>query len=507
MLTSTLALSTVLVFAPQQPLPDPPAGKPTRVHIDEIGLAGGVLDAGGRAMALSVSESSQGLTDLNGDGDTVDNVLFVYDALTGATIAPAVAMISAEVRGATVFHQIGEKQNVLQDLNGDGDLDDFVMFAFHVETQTSTSSRLSVNRNVATVQNAFALSPDEIVLLVSEPGEGVDLNGDGDVFDRVLHHWNLAAGKISNLGLDVSGAVVIDGSVAFFRVDESPGLDLNGDGDFVDSVLHLFKPATGLVANLRLACSRDPVARDGLVAIFVSERFQGMQDLNGDGDVADVVLSVGHVPSATVISLGLAVGEAQQFGPHGFTVFAPIAKVGADHVAFQVDEAAQGGADLNGDGDASDQVLFLYSHSAGATENMGLPAFEYELDDDLLAFEVLESAHGATDLNENGAVQDLVVFTHGFRSGTTENLGLAKTSGPIIVHQAFQVRNGRTAFQVSEPDQGVDLNGDGDVSDPVLHVFDVRSGLTNTAFAASEAFLTANTLYFAVREGFTSASI
>jgi hypothetical protein len=33
----------------------------------------------------------------------------------------------------------------------------------------------------------FATNGTRGFLLVSEPGEGVDLNGDGDAFDQVLH--------------------------------------------------------------------------------------------------------------------------------------------------------------------------------------------------------------------------------------------------------------------------------------------------------------------------------
>ncbi|MDH3766086.1 MAG: hypothetical protein OER82_09785 [Nitrosopumilus sp.] len=87
------------------------------------------------------------------------------------------------------------------------------------------------------------------------------------------------------------------------------------------------------------------------------------------------------------------------------------AAVDGSLVAFTVDEFAQGGTDLNGDGDAGyndpfqdeysdDSVLHIYDSSTGVITNLGISIFEFPfIDDNLVISYVYEPDQGNTDLN------------------------------------------------------------------------------------------------------------
>src|SRR5262245_34958906 len=93
---------------------------------------------------------------------------------------------------------------------------------------------------------------------------------------------------------------------------------------------------------------------DAAIPFAVSEPDQGA-DLNGDGDKEDFVLHVRRAADGAVINLGLAVQDVAGSGGR-----LGISSVSGDLVAFAVGEQAQGGTDLNGDGDTNDFVLHVY---------------------------------------------------------------------------------------------------------------------------------------------------
>src|SRR5262249_21045259 len=133
-----------------------------------------------------------------------------------------------------------------------------------------------------------------------------------------------------------------------------PAADLTGDGDDDDTVLRSFDVAT---ATVRTLCPADVVSVAGNVVAFLRPEAAGAAancpqgpDLNGDGDTSDRVvhLVVGDGP---ITNLGRAATDVA---------------VSATTIAALVSEAAQGGIDLNGDGDATDTVLEVRGTGAGA---------------------------------------------------------------------------------------------------------------------------------------------
>ena len=218
------------------------------------------------------------------------------------------------------------------------------------------------------------------------------------------------------------------------------GGDLNGDGDTLDSVVHVSRAADGVTVNLGLAASRtcqgiffcgpfQPVVGGTTVALVVGEGAQGETDLNGDGDTFDDVLFVYEAARNRLSETGLAavLGIGRDLSLFRFVV-PPV--VLEDTVVFLVQEAAQGLTDLNGDGDTFDAVLFVLKPPSQKALNLRLaaatvfgpfgsrnPLFAPTLDGHTLTVLVGEDDQGEVDLNGNGIIGEHVPFAIHVRSG------------------------------------------------------------------------------------------
>jgi len=152
----------------------------------------------------------------------------------------------------------------------------------------------------------------------------------------------------------------------------------------------------------------------------------------------------------------------------------PVLTVGDGLVAFGVDEFDQGAADRNGDGDASDIVLHVYDAADGSITNTGLAVTTTPsaIGAGHVAFRVSEGAQGFTDLNGDGATDDgvLHVYDSGTRVTTNAPRAVATESGLTFHDHAF-------AFATDEPSAAADLNGDGDaLDDKVFELYDLTAG-------------------------------
>jgi hypothetical protein len=222
--------------------------------------------------------------------------------------------------------------------------------------------------------------------VVSEAASG-DLNGDGDAVDEVWHVYDARDAFATNVGLAASAvcrtsfsspdpvcdavAPVVDGMLAVLVVSEQAqgAADLNGDGDTGDDVLYAYDGRTGGTTIVPLALARalgrdvssyifpvPPVIAGDSIAFLVGEAEHGSLDLNGDGDVLDDVLHILDADTGAMVNTGFA--AATVLGPFGSrNPISPVAS--GQKVTIVVGEAEQGGSDLNGDGDADDQVSIV----------------------------------------------------------------------------------------------------------------------------------------------------
>ncbi|RMF25410.1 MAG: hypothetical protein D6760_01035 [Deltaproteobacteria bacterium] len=296
-----------------------------------------------------------------------DGTLAVFDIAGGqvATLCPATA---AAVAGATVAFLRPESSVATPgcpagSLNGDGDLADTIVYR-----SVDGAPAESLGRAATSV----AASPAWIAALVSESGEGADLNGDGDTLDDVasVHGASAPAGSWTDTGV-AADRLEVSGDDVVLATPESAqaGVDLTGDGDGSDRVLEVFDAAAQSLTNTGAAVE-EFAAGGHLVALRTSESAQGA-DLNGDGDTGDFVLQVFDLATSTLLNSG------QTAVPCDMEACDPRApyRVLDDTVRFLTLESAQG-EDLNGDGDTDDLILQIFNAGlagGGSAQTIGAP--------------------------------------------------------------------------------------------------------------------------------------
>jgi len=428
----------------------------------------------GSRFLLLVEELAQS-DDLNWDGDREDMVVCIFDPEDGLPRSLGVAVddnvpFKTDAQwGNLVSFMVPEDENGATDLNGDGDAEDDIVFVYDAHADQL------INTTIA--GQCLNLDGGRAMLTIQESEVGQDLNGDGIITGvaRVAHTYDVRTGQLTNLGLTLG--VPYYGSVAMVRgryaaasVREAyhGDQDLNGDGDTEDCVLFLHDLQTGLTVNTELASywsNRSITLEQGLALFPVLEGSQGYADLNGDGDCLDRVVFRYDLHAGVATNLGLTGGGA---GPRGGT-YSPI----------RVSEANHWETDLNGDGDADDIVYSMYDHLRGATYPLGLACKDYhEADRDKILLHVSEIDQG-TDLNGDGDADDRrVLHIVDVRRRTVVNTGRAQSfGGTFTAPVGHQVGSPLVGFQVDEALDGRDHDGDGRLEDVIAHVYDMDLGV------------------------------
>jgi len=203
-------------------------------------------------LAALVSESAQGMIDLNGDADVDDAVVHVHPAGSGTWTNVARAADDLAVEGAHVAFLVPEAAQGNVSLNGDGDTGDRVVHVYDADAAALT--------NIAQAAEEFVMGPTGLIAfrtLEASQG-GLDLNDDGDADDGVLQVYDAAGNVLLNSRQAVTPCrleacdpripyKVKDDTVIFLTLEADQGMDLNGDDDEGDLVLQ--------VLNVRQACA------------------------------------------------------------------------------------------------------------------------------------------------------------------------------------------------------------------------------------------------------------
>lgn len=418
--------------------------------------ASGQIHVSGNYVAWTVFELAQGFTDLNGDSDVNDFVLHLADMSMGTVANLGLAGSDPVIVGDTLGVRVLESKQNMTDLNGDLDANDGVLHLIDIPSGVVTNVGVDAAAG-------FVMNGNRVVFAASEANENnSDLNGDNDTSDLVLHAWD--GTSVTNLGqaTDFLGFELEGDLVAFIVVEASAGVgSLNGDGDILDEVMYVHDFSTGTTTNLQLAVDggADFELNGGFVAMVVPESRQGNTDLNNDGDMNDDVIHV--FDGSSVSNLNFAV--------QGF-------ELDSGNLAFGVRESGHFGADLNGDNDAGDLVLHLYDTATGLTQNLNTDAsFGFDLDGDmLLGFGASEANQG--DGNGDGDTGDFTLYVFDISAGNLIALAVDPSGGL----QTFQLDENYVSFGVNELAQdSTDFNNDSDVDDVVLHYFDATTGMSS----------------------------
>lgn len=417
----------------------------------------------GDVVFLTADENVDG--NLNGDLDATDTaILAVLDAgeaaptvlglglaLSSAT-ACAVEAIGGDWLAAFLVSEPGQGVNLNDaalfagtwqppNCNGREDVDqlDHVLHWFLMSDLVATMRVVNTGL-VGPLAGPVLTHPSSFVAVVSneddEGAGGCDLNGDTHFGDRVFR-WVAASDPAANV-LPVtdsarllavrdilpggSGGMIAAGSVFVIAVDEAaderdhdgqPGTNRVLLGAHAPSSTGQgwnFQHGSGTTTPVAVTWMADDARSATRFHAAITEEMRGV-DLNGDSDLLD---SVPTFPSViTGNRLGFpGVGIAVQANNAGITT-------AGGYAFYRVSEAADGGRDRNGDGDANDQVLqrvrldggdgptFMGSLNTLSTLSLGVGL-------DGAKFGALiyqESLHGLTgnDLNQDGDGADFVV--------------------------------------------------------------------------------------------------
>ena len=462
-----------------------------------------------RHVLLTVREDQPAGNDRNGDGDSLDSVFVHLDLATGLLRDSGLAAGYAIVSGGWAALHVEESSQGNQDLDGNGFLSR-TAFAWNLE---SAEAPIGLGLPVPSVQPA---AHDGTLLFNAYEGTTTgDLNGDGDLQDWVLQAFTVQDRQLHNTQLATNQPFGAGADAAFTVPEAGEGHDLNGDGDLLDQVQFVRDGASGIVVNLELATGVpiistghgyiQPVARsmdESAIAFHVPEKGQGVGSLNGDPDKTDHVLFVHEFSSGTTRNVGYAAW--QLLVQDGWLVF----------------EAREGTqeADLNGDGDLGDLVAQVMEVSTGELWNTGFvtsgisSSFPFSGHGRWLTLSVRET----TDLNGDGDTSDLVLVAVDARNRRVVSSGLAHTpigpthNAPAVTVRANEQFNGADLngdgdlldgvlhlflpardlvlntgastlsvlapvdwsfpFVAAESDDGRDWNGDGDAQDRVLRI-------------------------------------
>ena len=408
------------------------------------------ISADGRYAAVLVYESDAGDTDLNGDGESEDEILHLYDLNTRkATNLRIEASRPTFWRNKILF--TSDEAVEKKDFNGDGDMRDEVLLIYDLDTRQITNTKIEA------VQG-FRVSGNWAACETSEADQGrTDLNGDGDVFDLVILLYNLETGEIVNTKLDsyLEWAVTpyMVASVIQERREGLKGKDFNGDGDLNGAFVRVFNIETRTSTDIKRDGGAGMSAAGKLLAFVARERVE-KADLNGDGDQRDAVAYVYNLDTGKTINLGRDASQGIVVLKH-------------NKIAFATSESSQGVKDLNGDKDTRDIVLLVYDAGRNRVFNT-----KYTVDSELFAypggnllgFLALESDQGNRDMNGDRDTDDDIACVY---NAAGNSIYMSRQAAVDVMSAGKSA----VAIITAEDEQGgADLNNDGERDDEIIQL-------------------------------------
>jgi len=386
-------------------------------------------------------------TDTNG----VDDV-FVRDRLTGAVERVSIASDGSEGTGGNVFVPSNHS------LSADGRYVAFMSDMTNLAAGAGPGYQLYRHDRVTGTTELLSTALDGSPLDATTAGFP-SISADG----RTVA-FSTPASNLLGPGVDTNFA----DDTYVVRTDPTDPLGVDAqlfpDGVLDDTVLESIDAVTGAITTL---CPADEVSvAAGNAAYLRPESSTGTPScpggsLNGDGDLTDLV-----------VQLAPAGGPSQNLG-----LAASAVKLSPTIVVALASEAGENATDLNGDGDATDAVLHVRGLGAGAWTNVGRATDAFAVSGSRVAFLVPEAAQKASDLNGDKDALDRVLHVYGHGEFPLKNLKVAAEE-LVLGAQSGTTCGTRqiVAFRTGEAAQGDGpLNGDGDTSDGVLHVYDFPS--------------------------------
>ncbi|MEM8712080.1 MAG: hypothetical protein AAGG01_14110 [Planctomycetota bacterium] len=443
----------------------------------------------GRYVAFTIEEQYQTAAgiDLNGDGDTEDTVMGVHDQKKGVTTLTDLDAREL-IAGSGFVMLLRNEEDSGIDVTGDGTTNQNYLSIYDfatgsVDTPTEAAGSVGAKGPIGYYRLASGsyrvyshasrqyrdLPPFVWVQHVEKEGvffreyeyrAGQDLNGDGDLDDSIMLRWNTNPAEDKSLGFSANAIFHVNGSRIVGRTSEAEeGRDIDGDGFLSGYLLFASDLATGSKRILgKMAPFSPRLLFDGDLAYFRKGE-KGIQDLNGDGDLDDFVL----------VEVNAATGAQQSF-----SVEADPVAVGGGRLAYAQLES-EAGIDLTGNGSISEALMDVVQLSTGTALGLAQPihvARSGLMDDRYLVYVTTERGL-QQDITGDGSTFAEIIEVRDLVTGASRYLPHDTISGLL----PEKLRN-EVPFVAVETT--VDLNGDGDTSDSVLLLHQLRLESTVT---------------------------
>jgi Tol biopolymer transport system component len=341
-----------------------------------------------------------------------------------------------------VFVRAADPADTASDRTGDGAFDDILL---EVISSTGVHTRLCPATAVSVAAGrAVFLRPEAAGTTTGLPcptgplvGGDPDLNGnglgDGDADDLVVHFWP-GSGMVLNLDRAATAVALSDTHIAALVSElDDGGAIFNGDGLSDDTVVQVRGVAAGAWTNVGQAATSLDVS-GSIVALITPETAQGIVPINADMDVLDDVVQVYDAATNELILGGFPAPRPRAAADFVLGDRAETACGDRQLVAFRVPEAGEGVAGgLNqtsngqstGDVDTADDVLFIYDTVSRTMVNSGQqvqpctleacdPRLPYRVTGSRVTFLTFEPAQGGLDLSGEGNLTDLVLQVYDF---------------------------------------------------------------------------------------------
>jgi Tol biopolymer transport system component len=230
-----------------------PVATATGATWDNVGEAADHIDVAGTTVAFLTPESAEG-SDLNGDADQNDRVLQIYDAMASQLIPIGEAAEDFVIGNQLVAFRTSEASQGEGDLNGDGDSLDDILQVYDVTADQLISSGQAVipcRLEACDPRLPYRVLTDTVKFLSLEADQGEDLNGDGDSDDLVLQTFNV---RIASLGGGAGAEALVSQASApqrFARTSAAAG------AVFSEALTTIGAVSAGICTDTADACAGD----------------------------------------------------------------------------------------------------------------------------------------------------------------------------------------------------------------------------------------------------------
>ena len=282
--------------------------KLSRLRVITTGVVGCFASIYENIIAFQSQESRAG-EDLNGDGDFSDYIIRYYDILTGTLKNTGIDGLDPEIYGDIIAFYTQENL-ANKDLNGDGDLNDVVIGYYNISSEIYVNTGIE-GYNPSIYRNIIAFhSKDSFIMyynisngeLTNTGVKGIypSIYGNIIVFDAYwVKYYNLMTKRVVNIGIRGLDVDVFRNIITFQTQEPEVLKDLNGDGDMNDVVIWWYNITSGELTMINVNAWR-PKIYGNIIVFHIWEDWSG-EDLNKDGDKLDNLIGYYNIKTNELI--------------------------------------------------------------------------------------------------------------------------------------------------------------------------------------------------------------